>query len=205
MARPFQDSQSLEERASCQTASNAAAPKGQRRRPWKARLRKNPSRSASRCWQLSRPPYLEAIGIRADLNHLAFKGTPAGRRPLSGRSGQRNPGLPSKAYPELNRQQVRSSWLRPYRTGGEFHLNSPEMARPCMHAVAAGPGLRQSSPLTAHLLEHTAGQRPALLLETEAGAPHLPLDQVEILKKHLHAVSATVGNELGALFRREAH
>ena len=39
--------------------------------------------------------------------------------------------LHAKAFPELNRSKLGQGFVQ-YRNGGEYHLNSPDMPRPCM-------------------------------------------------------------------------
>jgi glutamate synthase (ferredoxin) len=145
----------------------------------------------------------EAIGIGADLIDLAFKGTTSRVAGLSLTDlASETLAFHSKAFPELNRSKLEFMGFVQYRTGGEFHMNSPEMAKVLHSAVAAGPGydhfatykrLLEGRPLTAlrDLLELTPAPTP------------LPLDQVESVES-LCARFCTGGMSLGAL-SREAH
>jgi glutamate synthase (ferredoxin) len=145
----------------------------------------------------------EAIGIGADLIDLAFKGTTSRVAGLSLPDlASETLAFHSKAFPELNRSKLEFMGFVQYRTGGEFHMNSPEMAKALHAAVAAGPGydhfatykrLLESRPLTAlrDLLELAPAPEP------------LPLDQVESVES-LCRRFCTGGMSLGAL-SREAH
>ncbi|HBP53810.1 MAG TPA: hypothetical protein DD643_05470, partial [Synechococcus sp. UBA8638] len=44
------------------------------------------------------------------------------------------------AFPELSRSKLEFMGFVQYRTGGEYHLNSPEMAKVLHKALARGPG-----------------------------------------------------------------
>ncbi|MEB3324282.1 MAG: glutamate synthase large subunit [Cyanobacteriota bacterium] len=145
----------------------------------------------------------EAIGIGADLIDLAFRGTTSRIAGLSlADLASETLAFHTKAFPELNRSKLEFMGFVQYRTGGEFHMNSPEMAKALHAAVAAGPGydhfstyqkLIESRPLTAlrDLLELTPAPTP------------LPLDQVESVESLCHRF-CTGGMSLGAL-SREAH
>ena len=78
----------------------------------------------------------------------------------------------SKAFPELDRTKLEFMGFVQYRTGGEYHLNSPEMAKALHAAVKAGPGydhfttyqtLLENRPVTAlrDLLENNTTPRTA--------------------------------------------
>jgi len=146
----------------------------------------------------------EAIGIGADLIDLAFKGTTSRIAGLSIIDlASETLAFHSKAFPELNRSKLEFMGFVQYRTGGEFHMNSPEMAKVLHAAVAAGPGydhfatyrtLLEGRPLTA--------LRDLVELAPPAPTP-LPLEQVESVES-LCARFCTGGMSLGAL-SREAH
>jgi glutamate synthase (ferredoxin) len=145
----------------------------------------------------------EAIGIGADLIELAFRGTTSRIAGLGlADLASETLAFHTKAFPELNRSKLEFMGFVQYRTGGEFHMNSPEMAKALHAAVAAGPGydhfgtyqkLLEGRPLTA---------LRDLLELTPAAAP-LPLDQVESVES-LCRRFCTGGMSLGAL-SREAH
>ncbi|MFM9072396.1 MAG: glutamate synthase-related protein, partial [Cyanobium sp.] len=145
----------------------------------------------------------EAIGIGADLIDVAFRGTTSRIAGLTLTDlASESLAFHAKAFPELNRSKLEFMGFVQYRTGGEFHMNSPEMAKALHAAVAAGPGydhfntykkLMEGRPLTAlrDLVELTPAPTP------------LPLDQVESVES-LCRRFCTGGMSLGAL-SREAH
>ncbi|MFM7465708.1 MAG: glutamate synthase large subunit, partial [Cyanobium sp.] len=145
----------------------------------------------------------EAIGIGADLIDLAFRGTTSRIAGLTLTDlASETLAFHTKAFPELNRSKLEFMGFVQYRTGGEFHMNSPEMAKALHAAVAAGPGydhfstyqkLMEGRPLTAlrDLVELTPAPTP------------IPLDQVESVES-LCRRFCTGGMSLGAL-SREAH
>jgi glutamate synthase (ferredoxin) len=145
----------------------------------------------------------EAIGIGADLIDFAFRGTTSRIAGLTLTDlASETLAFHTKAFPELNRSKLEFMGFVQYRTGGEFHMNSPEMAKVLHTAVAAGPGydhfstyqkLMEGRPLTAlrDLVELTPAPTP------------LPLDQVESVES-LCRRFCTGGMSLGAL-SREAH
>ncbi len=145
----------------------------------------------------------EAIGIGADLINLAFAGTTSRVAGLSLRDlASETLSLHSKAYPELNRSKLEFMGFVQYRTGGEFHLNSPEMAKTLHAAVAAGPGYDHFSAYQ-KLLEHRPVTSLRDLLRLTPSPTPLPLDQVESVES-ICARFCTGGMSLGAL-SREAH
>ena len=145
----------------------------------------------------------EAIGIGPQLIELAFCGTTSRISGLSLEDlASETLAFHAKAFPELIRSKLEFMGFVQYRTGGEFHMNSPEMAKALHAAVAAGPGydhfatyktLMEGRPLTAlrDLVELTPAPTP------------LPLDQVESVES-LCSRFCTGGMSLGAL-SREAH
>ncbi|MCP9928566.1 glutamate synthase large subunit [Cyanobium sp. CH-040] len=145
----------------------------------------------------------EAIGIGADLIDLAFCGTTSRIAGLSlSELASETLTFHAKAFPELDRTKLEFMGFVQYRTGGEYHLNSPEMAKALHAAVKAGPGydhfatyqtLLNSRPVTA-LRD---------LLELKPAATPLPIEQVESVES-LCRRFCTGGMSLGAL-SREAH
>ncbi|MEB3308561.1 MAG: glutamate synthase large subunit [Cyanobacteriota bacterium] len=145
----------------------------------------------------------EAIGLGADLIALAFTGT------TSRVAGLTLPELASeclaihaKAFPELNRSKLEFMGFVQYRTGGEYHLNSPEMAKALHAAVAAGPGYDHFNTYRT-LLENRPATALRDLLELRAAPQPLPIDQVESVES-ICSRFCTGGMSLGAL-SREAH
>ena len=145
----------------------------------------------------------EAIGIGADLIALAFRGT------TSRVAGLSLPELAcetltfhSKAFPELDRTKLEFMGFVQYRTGGEYHLNSPEMAKALHAAVKAGPGYDHFSTYQT-LLERRPVTALRDLLQLRPAAEPLPIEQVESVES-ICSRFCTGGMSLGAL-SREAH
>jgi glutamate synthase (ferredoxin) len=145
----------------------------------------------------------EAIGIGADLITLAFKGTTSRVAGLSlSELASETLSFHAKAFPELNRTKLEFMGFVQYRTGGEYHLNSPEMAKALHAAVEAGPGYDHFSTYKT-LLENRPVTALRDLLELRPAPAPLPLDQVESAES-ICARFCTGGMSLGAL-SREAH
>jgi glutamate synthase (ferredoxin) len=145
----------------------------------------------------------EAIGIGSDLIDLAFKGTTSRIAGLSLTDlASETLAFHSKAFPELNRSKLEFMGFVQYRTGGEFHMNSPEMAKALHAAVAAGPGYNHFATYK-QLLENRPLTALRDLLELAPAPTPLPLDQVESVES-LCRRFCTGGMSLGAL-SREAH
>jgi glutamate synthase (ferredoxin) len=145
----------------------------------------------------------EAIGIGADLIDLAFSGTTSRVAGLSlGDLASETLAFHCKAYPELNRTKLEFMGFVQYRTGGEFHLNSPEMAKALHAAVAAGPGYDHFTTYQ-RLLENRPVTALRDLLQLRPAPTPLPLEQVESVESICHRF-CTGGMSLGAL-SREAH
>ena len=145
----------------------------------------------------------EAIGLGADLIETAFKGTTSRVAGLTlSDLASETLAFHAKAYPELNRTKLEFMGFVQYRTGGEFHLNSPEMAKALHAAVAAGPGYDHFSTYRT-LLEHRPVTALRDLLELSPAPTPLPLDQVESMES-ICSRFCTGGMSLGAL-SRESH
>ncbi len=145
----------------------------------------------------------EAIGIGADLIALAFRGTTSRVAGLTLTDlASETLAFHAKAFPELNRTRLEFMGFVQYRTGGEFHLNSPEMAKALHAAVAAGPGYDHFTTYRT-LLEHRPVTALRDLLELRAAPTPLPIEQVESVESICRRF-CTGGMSLGAL-SREAH
>ena len=145
----------------------------------------------------------EAIGLGADLIQLAFSGTTSRVAGLSlGELASETLSFHAKAFPELNRTKLEFMGFVQYRTGGEYHLNSPEMAKALHAAVKAGPGYDHFSTYKA-LLEHRPVTALRDLLELKPALAPLPIEQVESVES-ICSRFCTGGMSLGAL-SREAH
>ncbi|MDQ2097287.1 MAG: glutamate synthase-related protein [Tychonema bourrellyi B0820] len=80
----------------------------------------------------------EAIGIGGDLLDLGFKGTVSRIGGLTvAELGQEVMSFHSQAFPELNAKKLENYGFVQYRRGGEYHMNSPEMAKALHQAVRA--------------------------------------------------------------------
>jgi len=145
----------------------------------------------------------EAIGIGADLIGLAFKGTTSRVAGLSlSELASETLTFHSKAFPELDRSKLEFMGFVQYRTGGEYHMNSPEMAKALHAAVEAGPGYDHFSTYRT-LLENRPVTALRDLLELTPAATPLPIEQVESIES-ICSRFCTGGMSLGAL-SREAH
>ena len=145
----------------------------------------------------------EAIGLGADLIQLAFSGTTSRVAGLSlGELASETLSFHAKAFPELNRTKLEFMGFVQYRTGGEYHLNSPEMAKALHAAVKSGPGYDHFSTYKT-LLEHRPVTALRDLLELKPAPVQLPIEQVESLES-ICSRFCTGGMSLGAL-SREAH
>jgi glutamate synthase (ferredoxin) len=145
----------------------------------------------------------EAIGLGADLIELAFKGTTSRVAGLSlAELASETLSFHAKAFPELNRTKLEFMGFVQYRTGGEYHLNSPEMAKALHAAVKAGPGYDHFSTYKS-LLENRPVTALRDLLELKPAPAPLAIEQVESVES-ICARFCTGGMSLGAL-SREAH
>lgn len=144
----------------------------------------------------------EAIGIGGDLLNLGFSGT-ASR--LGGMSiaelAQEILSIHCRAFPELTVKKLENYGYVNYRPGGEYHMNSPEMAK-YLHKAVTGVSTDHYELYKKYLEE-----RPLTalrdLLDLKSDRPSIPLEEVEsaadIVKRF-----CTGGMSLGAL-SREAH
>ncbi|KGG24269.1 MULTISPECIES: glutamate synthase large subunit [unclassified Prochlorococcus] len=145
----------------------------------------------------------EAIGIGADLIELAFKGTTSRVAGLSlNNLASETLTFHAKAFPELDRTKLEFMGFVQYRSGGEFHLNTPDMSKALHAAVRAGPGYDHFSTYK-NLLENRPVTALRDLLTFRLAPTPLPLDQVESVES-ICARFCTGGMSLGAL-SREAH
>ncbi|MGB6295756.1 MAG: glutamate synthase-related protein, partial [Rivularia sp. (in: cyanobacteria)] len=144
----------------------------------------------------------EAIGIGRDLLDLGFYGTTSriGGINLSELQSEVL-SIHSKAFPELNLKKLENLGFVKYRRNGEYHMNSPEMAKALHRAVESKnydhykvyQQHLQGRPITAlrDLLEFESDREPISIEEVE------PVS--DIVKRF-----CTGGMSLGAL-SREAH
>ena len=148
----------------------------------------------------------EAIGLSADLVKLAFNGTTSRVGGLSiAEVAQEAIAFHSKAFPNLTAKKLENYGFVNYRPGGEYHMNSPEMAKALHKAVAAhsqGEGYDHYETYRQILQE-----RPVTalrdLLEFNSDRASIAIEAVESIESILQRF-CTGGMSLGAL-GREAH
>ncbi|NMG05749.1 glutamate synthase large subunit [Brasilonema sp. UFV-L1] len=144
----------------------------------------------------------EAIGIGQDLLELGFYGTTSRIGGLSiSELAQEVLAFHSKAFPELTTKKLENLGFVNYRPNGEYHMNSPELAK-ALHKAVDGKKYDHyevykkylaNRPLTAlrDLLDFQGDRSPISIEEVESVS--------EIVKRF-----CTGGMSLGAL-SREAH
>jgi len=148
----------------------------------------------------------EAIGLSADLVKLAFNGTTSRVGGLSiAEVGQEAIAFHSQAFPNLTAKKLENYGFVNYRPGGEYHMNSPEMAKALHKAVAAhsqGEGYDHYE-----TYRQILQQRPVTalrdLLEFNSDRASIAIEEVESIESILQRF-CTGGMSLGAL-GREAH
>ncbi|MEB3340114.1 glutamate synthase large subunit [Okeania sp.] len=163
----------------------------------------------------------EAIGIGGDLLELGFRGTTSRIGGLTvAELAQETISFHSRAFPELNIKKLENYGFVQYRPSGEYHMNSPEMAKALHKAVASngntgilpvtnGNGKHQETTEYDHydLYRKYLQERPVTalrdLLDLNIPSTSIPLEEVEpaveIMKRF-----CTGGMSLGSL-SREAH
>ncbi len=145
----------------------------------------------------------EAIGIGADLIDMAFKGTTSRVAGLSIKElASETLTFHAKAFPELDRNKLEFMGFVQYRTGGEFHLNSPDMSKALHQAVRTGPGYDHFSTYQT-LLENRPATSLRDLLTFKTALNPIPLDEIESVESICKRF-CTGGMSLGAL-SKEAH
>ncbi|MEG3877531.1 glutamate synthase-related protein [Microcoleus sp. herbarium7] len=169
----------------------------------------------------------EAIGIGGDLLDLGFKGTVSRIGGLTvAELAQEVMSFHSQAFPELNAKKLENYGFVQYRRGGEYHMNSPEMAKALHKAVTSfklqtngnGNGAEpKMTPIgdknseTAYdhyeVYKKQLETRPVTalrdLLDFASDRPSIPIEEVESVADIVKRF-ATGGMSLGAL-SPEAH
>lgn len=144
----------------------------------------------------------EAIGIGSDLLSLGFQGT-ASR--VGGMSiadlAHEILSFHSRAFPNLAGKKLENFGFFNYKPGGEYHMNSPEMAK-YLHKAVADKNYDHYELYHKYLEE-----RPLTalrdLLDLKTDRPSIPLEEVEPVEEIMQRF-CTGGMSLGAL-SREAH
>ncbi|MEI6442207.1 MAG: glutamate synthase large subunit [Nostocales cyanobacterium ELA583] len=144
----------------------------------------------------------EAIGIGGDLLALGFRGTTSRIGGLSvSELAQEVLSVHSKAFPELTAKKLENLGFVQYRPGGEYHSNSPELAKALHKAVNS----KQYDHYEVYK-QHLQG-RPVTalrdLLDFQSDRPSIPIEEVESVSDIVKRF-CTGGMSLGAL-SREAH
>jgi len=144
----------------------------------------------------------EALGIGQELLELGFYGTTSRLGGLSvSELAQEVLSFHQRAFPELTVKKLENFGFVQYRPGGEYHMNSPELAKMLHKAIAA-----QKYDHYEVYQKHLAG-RPVTalrdLLDFQSDRPAVPLESVEPVTEIVKRF-CTGGMSLGAL-SREAH
>lgn len=158
----------------------------------------------------------EAIGIGDDLLELGFRGTVSRIGGLSVTElAQEVISFHSRAFPELTGKKLENYGFVQYRPGGEYHMNSPEMAKALHKAVTSFKSENGNGKVTEdqtaydhyQVYKQQLENRPITalrdLLDFQSDRPPIPLSEVESVADIVKRF-ATGGMSLGAL-SPEAH
>lgn len=144
----------------------------------------------------------EAIGIGEDLLAMGFCGTTSRVGGLSiSDLAQELLSFHSKAFPELSLKKLENLGFVQYRRGGEYHMNSPEMAK-MLHKAVANKDYDHYN-LYKQSLQGRKVTALRDLLDFQSDRDSIPLEEVEPVSEILKRF-CTGGMSLGAL-SREAH
>jgi glutamate synthase (ferredoxin) len=144
----------------------------------------------------------EALGIGPDLLYLGFKGTASRMGGLSVADlAQEVLSMHSRAFPELTGKKLENFGFFNYKPGGEYHMNSPEMAKYLHKAV--GDKSYDHYQLYQNYLEGRPLTALRDLLDLKSDRPSIPVDQVESVEAIVKRF-CTGAMSLGSL-SREAH
>ncbi len=143
----------------------------------------------------------EAIGIGGDLLKIAFNGTTSRLGGLTiSELASEIMSFHNQAFP-LNRKKLENMGFVQYRPGGEYHMNSPEMAKH-LHKAVDNKAYNHYD-----LYKKYLSERPITalrdLLEFESDRPEIDINEVESVTEIVKRF-CTGGMSLGAL-SREAH
>ncbi len=144
----------------------------------------------------------EAIGIGGDLLNTGFSGTASRLGGLTLKDlAQEIMSFHSRAFPELTIKKLENYGFVNYRPSGEYHMNSPEMAKH-LHKAVTTQGYNHYE-----LYQKYLEERPLTalrdLLDFQSDRPSIPLEEVESATEIVRRF-CTGGMSLGAL-SREAH
>ncbi|MEM9922893.1 MAG: glutamate synthase large subunit [Cyanobacteria bacterium P01_D01_bin.50] len=144
----------------------------------------------------------EAIGIGRDLLDLGFYGTTSRIGGISvSELAQEVLSIHCKAFPELTAKKLENLGFVQYRRGGEYHMNSPEMAK-ALHRAVDGKNYDHYAVYQKHLQG-----RPITalrdLIDFKSDREGINIEEVESVSEIVKRF-CTGGMSLGAL-SREAH
>ncbi|NET58377.1 MAG: glutamate synthase large subunit [Symploca sp. SIO2E6] len=161
----------------------------------------------------------EAIGIGTDLLALAFNGTTSRLGGLSlPELAQEVMAFHQRAFPELTAKKLENFGFVNYRPGGEYHMNSPEMAKALHKAVSSfvrsqssnnGKETTDNQPAYDHydVYRKLLEERPATalrdLLDFHSDRASINIEEVEPVEEIVKKF-CTGAMSLGSL-SREAH
>ncbi|WP_017315318.1 glutamate synthase large subunit [Mastigocladopsis repens] len=144
----------------------------------------------------------EAIGIGQDLLELGFYGTTSRIGGLSVTElAQEVLAFHSKAFPDLATKKLENYGFVQYRRGGEYHMNSPELAK-ALHKAVAGTNYDHYEVYKKHL-ENRPVTALRDLLDFQSDRSPISIEEVESVSEIVKRF-CTGGMSLGAL-SREAH
>ncbi|MBD2774914.1 glutamate synthase-related protein [Iningainema tapete] len=144
----------------------------------------------------------EAIGIGKDLLDLGFYGTISRVGGISTKElAQEVLSIHSKAFPELTTKKLENLGFVNYRPGGEYHMNSPELAK-ALHKAVDGKKYDHYEVYKKYL-ENRPVTALRDLLDLQSDRSPIPIEEVEPVSEIVKRF-CTGGMSLGAL-SREAH
>ncbi|MGB7443910.1 MAG: glutamate synthase-related protein [Coleofasciculaceae cyanobacterium] len=144
----------------------------------------------------------EAIGIGSDLLELAFAGTTSRLGGLSvAELALEVVSFHQRAFPELSNKKLENLGFIQYRPKGEYHMNSPEMAKSLHKAVAEGD--YDHYEVYRRQLEGRPVTALRDLLDFQSDRTSVPLEEVEPVEEIVKRF-CTGAMSLGSL-SREAH
>ncbi|MEQ9670633.1 glutamate synthase-related protein [Coleofasciculus sp. G2-EDA-02] len=163
----------------------------------------------------------EALGIGAEVLDLAFRGTTSRLGGLNlAELAQEVMAFHQRAFPDLTGKKLENFGFIQYRPGGEYHMNSPEMAKALHKAVASfkgqGSSVKNSNGKTDNeqtgydhyeIYKKYLEERPVTalrdLLDFRSDRAPIPIEEVEPVAEIVQRF-CTGAMSLGSL-SREAH
>jgi glutamate synthase (ferredoxin) len=144
----------------------------------------------------------EAIGLSSEVIELCFKGTVSRVGGMEAQDIAREViSFHHLAFPELHSKKLENYGFVQYKNGGEYHMNSPEMAK-ALHKAVAGDGYDHYE-VYRKQLENRTPTALRDLLEFKSDRPAIDIEEVESASE-IFKRFCTGAMSLGAL-SREAH